>query len=373
MDLSNMNMDDLKKKGIKILIIFGIVVVVLIVGIFVSQAIFGSVLPYDRVEEILASSAESYYKANEDKLPTVDGESVTVKHTKLTEEGYMKEITKYTKEEEECTAEVTVTKNGKNFIYTPVLTCGKNYKTEFLVDVIKDAKVQSQAGVHFNENTNEYVYKGEYVDNYVEYGGKTFRILKVTADNKIRMIQEDLETGIIWDNRYNADVKNTVGINNFSLSRLKETLDNFYKDGKVLGEEYHDIVIPQSKCTEYQTVVDEEGNESQECKTYAFQNQNYTTLYAEEFVAASLDSTCSGITDRRCSNYNYLSRYDKPYWTMTADTATTYKAYKIDTNLDLVRTSSKSGLKAVIELSEKTLFESGNGSTDKPYKIKRLS
>lgn len=372
MDMSNINMDELKKKGIKVGIILGIVLVLFVAFIFISSAIFGSVLPYDRVEEILVSSAEKYYAKNKTELPKKDGETKEVDNVILTENKFMKDISKMTKKEEACTGSVSVTKNGKNYIYTPKLSCGEAYTTELAIESIKKTVVDApEPGLQYNEETDEYIYKGEYVDNYVSFGGQTWRILKITNEGNFRLILHETEPKYIWDDRYNSDKNSNVGINNFSLSRLKESLDNLYQEEEIIKKSYADMIIPQTNCVEDYIAVDENGNEVVECRTYDYKDQIFTTLYAEEFVAASLDSACSGLNDRRCSNYNYLSSYDTQYWTITKDPETSFRAYKVDRSLDVATTSSKSGLKPVIEISGKILFESGNGTESKPYKVKR--
>lgn len=373
MDISKVDLNDIKKKTIKVGIIFGVVLVLFIVFLFVQQAIFGSVLPYDRVEEILVEGAKKYYAANKKELPQNDGESKEVDNIVLTENKFMKEMSKITKKEEACTGIVTVTKNGKNYVYTPKLSCGDKYETVASFDVItKKLAEGNDAGLHYNESTDEYIFKGEYVDNYLSYGGKTWRIMKVTKDKNYRLILESTEPRYVWDDRYNSDRNSSVGINNFSLSRLKESLDTMYKDGTIIKKSYTDLVVPQTNCVDSYTAVDENGNEYPECRTYDYKDQMFTTLYAEEYVAASLDTTCSGINDRRCSNYNYLSRYDDPYWTITKDPNTTYQVYRVDRILELSNAITRTGVKPVIEISGKVLIESGNGSAEKPYKIKRF-
>ena len=42
------------------------------------------------------------------------------------------------------------------------------------------------------------------------------------------MIQDEELGEAIWDNRYNADVKKSVGYNRFEKSRLQETFEKIY-------------------------------------------------------------------------------------------------------------------------------------------------
>lgn len=371
MEMSNINLDEIKKKGIKVGIIFGVILVLFIAYIFISSAIFGSVLPYDRVEEILVSSAKKYYDKNKTELPKNNGESTEVDNIVLTEGKFMKDISKMTKKEEACTGSVTVTKNGKYYIYTPKLSCGESYKTQLAVDELTSkVKSASESGLQYNSDKDIYIYRGEYVDNYVSFGGKTWRIMSITNEGNLRLILDETDPKYVWDDRYNSDKNSNVGINNFSLSRLKESLDSLYKDEKIIKKSNSDLIIPQTKCNDAYTAVDENGNEYQECRSYDYKDQMFTTLYAEEFVAASLDTSCSGLDDRRCSNYNYLGNYEDKYWTITKDPNSTYKVYKVDKVLDVVATSSKAGLKPVVEVSGKVLFESGEGTAEKPYKVK---
>ena len=215
-----------KKKLIYILsAIMGVMILFVVVIALVSSC-SNKTLSYDKIETQLKTAAASYFKANESALPSEEGTSVTVDASTLTSGGYMKELSEMTEKGVSCSAKVIVTKNGNRYLYSPMLNCGEKYKTSKLVDVVmKDNQVTS-SGSGLYKQDSIYVFKGEFVNNYVQLDNNLWRIIDIDADGYARLLYtgKTAEEVYVWDDRYNVDKKENLGINDYSVSRIKDIL-----------------------------------------------------------------------------------------------------------------------------------------------------
>ena len=87
---------------------------------------------------------------------------------------------------------------------------------------------------------------------------------------------------------------------------------------------------------------------------------------------ASLDGNCKVASNQTCANYNFLSNYERNYWTLTGDKNTTYKVFKVfsDEGLSLATASSNAYIRPVVAISDDAIYVSGNGSSKNPYCFK---
>ena len=62
-----------------------------------------------------------------------------------------------------CTGKVIVTKNGDEYLYSPILNCGEEYQSKRLYEVVTDRSniVISGEGLYAKEDG--YIFKGENV------------------------------------------------------------------------------------------------------------------------------------------------------------------------------------------------------------------
>ena len=92
-------------------------------------------------------------------------------------------------------------------------------------------------------------------------------------------------------------------------------------------------------------------------------------MQVNEFLRASLDTSCQKTEDRTCSNYNYLVFDDFDYWLMTPSPEKTYRTYILSNVIDDTTTSNEKRVRIVLNISKNTTFSSGHGTVKNPYII----
>ena len=202
------------------LIIMAIAIVVKVIGLKVS---------YEALEEKLEQAAAQYLIKNPSNLPSGSNPTVVVSANTLIENKYIKELKKYVKDSS-CTANVVVDYVNNDYKYQAYLTCN-SFKTEKLGDVLKKNNNISLVKEGLYEMNNEYVFRGQNPNNYVELNGEIWRIVKIDKNHNIKIIITETEEDdlyAVWDDRYNTEEDSNYGINNFSLSRGLITIKNIY-------------------------------------------------------------------------------------------------------------------------------------------------
>ena len=356
------NMDN----SIKRTIIGGIiVVVVLFIIVLVAGTLNNRKLSYDKLESKIASAAESYYKNKPEKLPQTEGGEVTLKVKTLVENEYLKDLSEYN--DDKCDADIYVTKSGEEYLYSVYLKC-KDYQTEFLTSHIKENEniVTRKDGLY--QYGEELIYRGENVNNYIEFGGQIWRILRINADGTIRIIQNKSNIKTQWDDRYNLDTDQYNGINDFEKSRIKDELLNLEKDYEFLEKDYQKWIAAKNVCTDKKNSIDVNNIYSIACSSYSEEQYKFSLLQLEEYFIASIDDNCISIESDSCTNYNYLA--NGRYWTITPSSVNSSRVYTTGGSTSASEASRDYTLRVVTNLSKYVLYSKGDGTIDNPYKIK---
>lgn len=341
----------------------GLVFIILVI-ILIANLSSGGIKNYSELENELISSTKKYYNNNSDKLPVNDGGKVTITDAILIEAGYIKELKKlYSKDT--CSATINVIKSGEEYLYNPILKC-ENYTTKTLVEQLKNNVVSSESGLYFQNN--EYVFKGEYINNYVEFDGKLWRIVKID-DNGIKMYLEDkkIETNV-WDDRYNIEKKSDYGKNVYDTSRISVYLEDAYKNNKFVSEKNKKYLVNAKWCIgsiSENTLI---SNINLCDKTM---NSYVGLLNADDYAKASLEPACKYFDDVQCVNYNYMNSLNKTNWTLNAYEGNTHDVYAITSSgASKYRASRESAVRPTIYLNSDVLLKSGEGSEKTPYMVK---
>lgn len=369
--------DDSKKRLIKMMayIIAGVLVLLLI--LFILSLFTKKKYDYEDIEEVLVTAAQGYFKDYPDSLPKDDGDVVEIDSSNLTAAGKMKDLSEYLKEGDSCSGTVQVEKSGTEYLYTPFLNCGDNYSTVELYKKIVNEDDIVTAGDGLYSKGNGYYYRGEHVNNYVKLDNSLWRIVKVTNDDNIVLINEEgLEYTQPWDNRYNESRLYESGINTYSISRMREYLERIYNepvkdDGEdILSKKDKAKLVSYNVCTGKRADNSESKDNTEECKEI-LKDQKLGLLTLSDYLYASLDPNCKSANTRSCMNYNYLS-IDDEWWLVTANSGDTSTAYKVDRDgvvkADITATYSK--VRPVIYLNSKVLLKKGKGTLKNPYVLK---
>lgn len=363
--------NELKDKLMKYLLIIAIVAVVIIVILFVFSNIANGKKTYSDVEDIMINASKKYYTDNSSSLPKSNGGTVEVSVQNLVNNKYMKSLDKYIKNTS-CTGKVVVENNDDNYIYIPYLDCGSTYKTTELYRKVTDKENIVTSGNGLYSYSDGYVFRGDNVNNYVSINDALWRIVKVTTDNEVVLTKQDKGISISqpWDDRYNTDKGYNVGINDFNVSRLKDTLNSLYddKEANLFSDDIKGHITSHNLCIGKRGYNDNQGNE---CSVQS-ESMKLGLLTVSDYIRASLDGSCVSAASESCQNYNYLVNEEYDWWLLTASNENTYQAYYVNNygKVDISNTSSGKKIRPVIYLNSKTMFTSGTGSSTDPYKIK---
>lgn len=356
-------------------IIAGFVVFILI--LFLISSCSNTTYTFDRLETKMMEVAKAYYEAKPDELPKEDKDTKTLTLKKMISDGKIEELTElFDNDEIKCDGNITVTNNNGYYMYTPYLSCGKDYESVYLKDqLIKDQLITDSSknpdGLY--EVKDQYIMKGEFVKNYVQMGGQLFRVIRINEDGTIRLMQNEGLKQQVWDNRFNPDYNYNGGINEYyynSLnSRLKESVDNYYNNSTVWPDDVKAYIVNSDLCIGKRSEADNTKDGSTECSK-KLENQPFGLLAVYEILQASLDPNCNSSVAKSCRNYNWFGSFESSFWTVTADAERSqyvYLQYQIPT---IANTNSYADINVVFNLTDKAVYVSGDGTLENPYVFK---
>ena len=359
----------LSKKTILLIVgvIVGIIIVFILLNI-ISTKLF-SKKSYDEVRNIMENAAFEYINDRNDKYDIDEKSEIKIDAKKLIDNKYMKEIEKYTKNKnEKCDGEVIVTNTNNEYKYTAMLQCGKKENDKTIAQYITDNEQVVESGNGLYKIGEKLVYRGDNVNNYLNFDEKLWRILRI-EDEKLLLISMEETERFEWDDRYNVSYESEVGINDYNVSRIKETLQQEYDENRIVTEENKKFLTKYSIPIGSRSTNETTTNNSIESNKL-LDNQIVGLITAGDYLQASIDSNCNTTMSVSCINYNYLASSDNDYWTITADKDTTYYVYEVDKGLNLTYADVAIMIKPVIMLGKNTAYASGDGSENNPYEIR---
>lgn len=355
----------------KLLIMLGVIIILFII-VFIGISIYrksNSKFSYEKIKKDMVSASKEYYSSLEVKLNS--GEVIYITDSELIKKGYLKDYSKKLEKGVKCSGKVTITNNFDQILYTPNLDCGSAYKDITLAEKLKmdDESRENNDGLY--EMFGNLVYRGEKVNNYLIFAGKSWSILRINSDGSIRAIlNQNVGDSVVWDDRYNTQSGKNYGINNFEKSRIRDYIDDLSNGTEILNDSKKAYIRPHDICIGKRSIYDSNLDYSIECSE-VINNQMFSLIQVNEYLIPSLDLSCSLISDRQCTNYNYLySRFSSSFmWTTTINTGSTYYAFAINGLPKVYYTNTKAYIYPVIELSPEAIYSSGDGSYKNPYKI----
>lgn len=358
-------------------VVLGIVLLILLV-LFIVSLFTSKKYSYYDIEKIMKDAAVKYYDNHKGRLPQNNETVEAVDDDILVRNEYMKPLSEYLEEGVNCLGKVEVDYNNGSYIYTPYLECGKAYSTTELYKKVTENKNLVVSGYGLYNINNEYVYRGENVNNYITLDGKTdedslWRIVKFTQNGEAVLIKNEKTSGN-WDDRFNAQAKYRTGINDYSLSRIKEELKKKYLSNdekeRILTKEAREKLVVFDQCSGKRAQDYTTNDNSAECSVRT-EKQRIGLLTLSDYLNASTDPNCTSIYARSCQNYNYL-RTENPWWLATALTENTNSVYYVNNSGYIEKTNASSifYIRPVVHLSAKAMYTSGKGTQSNPYRIR---
>lgn len=179
----------------------------------------------------------------------------------------------------------------------------------------------------------EYVYKGDKVNNYIEYSNLMWRIIKTNNDGTIDLVLDDYINTLNWNNQYKKYVESDIN--------------------KYLNEYF--IKYLDTKYLEKTSVCTDDVND---IKKFSCNNKNddyYVRLLSvNEFLNSKTDTT-------------YISNDKSSLWLSTVSSD---KVWQINgLSLSLSQPNRLLGVKPVVKLKNDVALISGDGTKDNPYRI----
>lgn len=384
--------DKLKNMDKKMLIMLGflvfIIFIIIIIMIIMSMSGSGK-MTYQRAEKEMVSAAKRYYKDNKSSLPQNEGEEAKVDTDTLISNDYLVDFSGDLGED--CSGTVLVGKTKNDYDYVADLTCGDKYSTNFLYRKLLENVVSSGNGLYKvedlittdnnltfdesgydlskNELMSGYIFRGNDVNNYISFGTKTlYRIVKIDGNNDIMVIPVRNNLTSYFDNSFNTETNQRDGINDYSMSKAKKALDDFYN-----GLESENILrvksVPKHICIGTRSEDDTTRDGSSECSK-VLAGQYYSLIPVYDYMNASLDTECVEPLNPSCTNYNYMTVNSSSFWTMTASSDDSYSAFLITGKPKLEKVSRSAKLNYAIYLTNRLLYVSGTGTQKDPFVVK---
>lgn len=328
---------------------------------------------YSSIEKKLLNATESYYANHKDLKPTEVNTTTTITDAELTSGGYIKNLSELTSKltTEACSATIYVTynKDTGNYRYTPILDCGESYKTETLASHIEkvEEKVYSDDGLY--DMNGELVFRGENPNNFVDFSGNSWQIVKITNENVVLILNKVIEK-VEWDDRYNNEKTTDCGINDYKVSRIRARLDWLYQNNKIVKSKDKDLLDAHNLYigNRYETDYNNDGSTE---KANYIENEYVGLLPMYDYINASTDEHCNSTGTPNCVNYNFIGALKTSWWTMTGNAENTYRTYSIERGDIASNYPSKSkGVRPVIYLVKDALYVGGTGTSSDPYTIK---
>ena len=365
---------DMKKKLMRMMLIVVGVLVVFLIIILIMSFFKNGYKTYEEIEQDLKNAAIEYYEVQSGLLPREEGETITVRASTLADSELMKPLSEL-REGENCSGRVEVTKVGDNIIYTPYLECGDNYTTKELYKAVLEQGIVISGNGLYDLN-GEKVYRGDDVNNYVSLDNAIYRIVKVSPNNKMLLILNEVDSTLssYYDDRYNPAKRFNSGFNDYRISRIKEFLDDLYSsknDIKILSKNDKEKLASFNLCIGKRNATETNNTNAIECSD-VLENQMIGLLIASDYMNASLDANCKATTDKSCQNYNYLRLKETEWWLLTGNAANDYEAYVVKSNgyIDINTTSGYKKIRPTIMLNNNVMIKSGNGSASNPFILK---
>lgn len=357
-----------KNSYIYILVGFVILLIIIVTLVVVANNKTKKVSGYSDVESRMVSAAKKYYEKYPEQLPQMENVPMSIDAEKLVQSSFLKPFSEMVKEDVQCTGQVKVYKSDDMYSYFPYLNCGTTYKSAKLKDKIIEENLATD-GNGLYKIDNEYVFRGEYPNNYVKFNSEIWRIIKINEDGSIKLMQvEKKPEKVVWDDRYNNERSGNTGKNDFRVSRILDELKESYNTNKYVNKENKELLVKKNWC------IGKALESNMEISSLDVCNDQYEDLYIglltiDEVLIPSLDANCKNIYDGACTNYNYFTGINVG-WTLTTGQQKTYTVFSaLRGSIDVKNASISNVIRPVVNINSDVLYKTGDGTEKSPYVI----
>lgn len=345
-----------------------IILIVLVVVIIILGLVSGGsgLTSYKNIEKKMVEAAKKYYEDRENRLPSSVNEKVNVSLSVLVDGGYINEVKDPNDSETVCTGRVETTKTSDDYLYEAYLNCGDNYINKNLADDLILNLERDENGNGLYQVGNEYIFKGDRVNNYLEFNEELWRIVKIDSNKDIELLKsKKFDSYYVWDDRYNIETETNEGINDYNISRIKDNLNEYFE--LTFSDDLKSKIVQKDFCVGKR----EEGLKIDNSIECTYKAKLYIGLItASEYFQASLDPNCKNFGEIQCENYNYFADDALSTWTITGSSKYSNRVYYTSGDVWTAKANSQKSVRPVIYLSSSVVFTGGNGTYEDPYIIK---
>jgi len=348
--------------------------ILILIFLAIVQACGNRKMSYESYEKNMIKSASKYF-SKENKIPINESSVSSISLKKLVDLGYIKSPSKALKDSS-CTGKVSVRRNGESidtnnggFLnYIVDLKCD-DYNTVHLIDKITSEVVTSESGLY--KVGEEYIFKGDKVNNYINFFGQDYRIMSIDSSGIIKLIKVESESNSrLWDNKYNIEVNQSYGKTIYKDSSILNNLVNDYKNSKKISSSAKEHIVAYNTCIGKRNTKDYSISKALDCSE-VLENQMVSLMNVSDFAMASTDPDCNSIISRSCRNYNYLSSIASSTWTPNTVSENTYEVFYITGGIVRYQNANLyNEYNLVIYIDGNELYISGNGTKTDPYILK---
>lgn len=363
----------LDKKFLILALIILLLPIMLIVFLAVIQGCEGGKNTYEEYEEKMILATEKYLKNKKIDLKN-EGDLAIIELSKLTSEGYIKSSSKAL-DDDTCDGSITVRRNGSSIEaneggylnYIVSLKCDE-YTTPTILSKLKNEVVTSGLGLY--ELENSYIFKGDKVNNYINFFGTEYRIMSIDKDGIMKLVKSEPEIiSRIWDNKYNSEIDHSYGKTIYKDSAILSYLLNDYDNTKKFSKKSKEHLVAYDSCIGKRDSKNFEISHELDCSEI-LEKQIVSLLNVSDYALASADEDCNSILSKSCNNYNYLSSVASSTWTMNSSSNNTYEVFYITGGLiDVQNANSYNEYNIVIYVDGNEKYIEGNGTVTNPYVI----
>lgn len=363
----------LGKKFIIFLVILILLPILLIIFLAIIQGCGNSKISPEKYEQKMVAAFKEYL-SDKNNVPVLEGDRVTIELSTLVKEGYIKSPEKLLREKN-CTGSVSVVRNGSSIEqnnggylnYTHSLVCD-DYKANTLINKIKENIVTEGSGLY--ANTDEYIFRGEKVNNYINFYGHDYRIVSMDKNGILKLVKSESElSNKMWDNKFNVETNRNSGKNIYKDSAILEYLLIDYNNNKKIKEDARKYIVAKDICVGKRSNDNYSIDSSIDCSE-KLEKQVISLLNVSDYAKASLDPDCINLNSRSCNNYNYLSDVASSTWTLNVSSDTTYEVMYLSNGLMMAKNAnSYNQYNIVIYIDGNIYFNGGTGSETSPFVI----
>ncbi len=198
---------------------------------------------------------------------------------------------------------------------------------------------KDENGLH--QDTDGYYFKGKVSNNYVNYGNRLFRVIRINNDGTIKAISEDISATYMWGDK-----------DNYKDSILNKWLD--YNELYYVGVYYNTLPNPSNYLVK--TKYTEDILNASKVKEGKDKYESYvTTLGIKDYSNAD--------------GKNSFINIGKSFWIIGHDKDNSNLYVDTDGSINTTTTYESYGVRAVITFKKNVEVTGGNGSVDEPFVI----